>query len=88
MTTPVAEIWWDSTNECAWQLKMLCEPAVQPGIRIPLGWMNDSFHDRFPLTPSEVFADDNLMAVNAEAGLSLDLIMKIVRATEMLHGIK
>lgn len=33
---PMAEIWWDSHNDCAWQLKMLCEPACPEGERIPL----------------------------------------------------
>ena len=35
-STPYAEIWWDSSNDCDWQLKMLVEPSCMPGERIPL----------------------------------------------------
>lgn len=33
---PMAEIWWDDSKDCDWQLKMLVEPAVARGVRIPL----------------------------------------------------
>lgn len=86
MTKPVAEIWWDETHESEWQLKMLCEPAVGLGVKIPLGWMNDSFHDRFPLTPEQVYSNADIMSIDND--LSFVTIMKIIQATEMLHGIK
>lgn len=88
MTKPIAEIWWDNSNDCNWQLKMLCEPCVSKGTRIPLGWMNEDFNDRFPLKLSEVFADDDIVAISNDCDISLDLIMRIVRRTEALHGIK
>jgi len=33
---PLAEIWWDSSHNCDWQLKMLAEPSCRQGVRIPL----------------------------------------------------
>ena len=33
---PMAEIWWDDSKNCDWQLKMLVEPSVARGVRIPL----------------------------------------------------
>lgn len=86
MTKPIAEIWWDSTNDCAWQLKMLCEPAVAHGTRIPLGWMNEDFRDRFPLTPEQVYSNDDIMSIDND--LSFSTLMRIIRCVEHLHGIK
>lgn len=34
--SPMAEIHWDQTNHYNWQLKMLVEPSVMQGVRIPL----------------------------------------------------
>ena len=40
-----------------------------------------------PLTDERVFADDNIMAINAELGLGMYHCMRIVRAIERAHGI-
>ena len=34
--TPMAEVYWDQTNDYNWQLNMLVEPSCAQGTRIPL----------------------------------------------------
>ena len=43
---------------------------------------------RKPLTVDEVWQNDELMALNAELGCGLDLLMEVVEAIEAAHGIK
>ena len=43
---------------------------------------------RKPLTVDEVWANDQLMSINAELGCSMDLLMEVARAIEAAHGIK
>lgn len=43
---------------------------------------------RKPLSAEQVFADDGIMAANAQIGLMLSEIMEIVRAVEQAHGIR
>ena len=40
-----------------------------------------------PLTEHELWANDDLMAINAEAGFKMQDIIKIARAIERTHGI-
>ena len=40
-----------------------------------------------PLSDERVFADDSIMAINGELGLSMHHWMRIVRAVERVHGI-
>lgn len=35
-SSPMAEIYWDQSHNLDWQLKMLVEPSVMQGTRIPL----------------------------------------------------
>lgn len=43
--------------------------------------------DSKPLTEAEVWANDEIMAVNAEAGLPMSTVLKFARATETAHGV-
>lgn len=43
---------------------------------------------RKPLTVDEVWQNDELMALNAELGCGMDLLMEVVEAIEAAHGIK
>jgi hypothetical protein len=43
---------------------------------------------RQPLTVDEVWQNDELMALNAQLGCGMDLLMEIVEVIEAAHGIK
>lgn len=42
---------------------------------------------RTPLTADQLFADDNIMSLNASLGLTMPKIVSFVRAVEAAHGI-
>ena len=59
------------------------EPALPVGTKL---YTTPS--QRKPLTVDEVWQNDELMALNAELGCGLDLLMEVVEAIEAAHGIK
>lgn len=44
--------------------------------------------ERVPMTEDQVWHNDALMSANGTAGFKMDALMRIVRATEVHHGIK
>ena len=44
--------------------------------------------ERQPLTEDQVFESNKIMEVNADIGLSMSSLMRIIRAIEAQHGIK
>lgn len=64
-----------------------CRARPQPGDMLDDGTRLALTRERKPLTSEAIWASNEVMAVNAKAGLSMSVLLELARAIEKMHGI-
>ena len=74
-----------------WEVQTALDPSVSPAAQALIDQglrRSQSAPEHKPMTAEQIFASDEIMAINAEAQIPLWLIVRFIRAAEAFHGKK